>query len=106
MRTNLWQTFKRLTSISQFCHLSSLAGPAVIAVGLSAQVSPATSDLPSNQRVIAFLTESIDWYHHCAIEHQMATEPVDLVFLEDSRSNAGEILQLSFDFARADAQSS
>jgi mechanosensitive ion channel-like protein len=77
--------------------------PAVIAVGLSAEVSPAASDLPSNQQVIAFLTESIDWYRYCAVERQIATEPVDLVFLEDNRPVAAQIVQLSFDFARADA---
>ncbi len=77
--------------------------PAVIAVGLSAEVSPAASDLPSNQQVIAFLTESIDWYRHSAIERQIATEPVDLVFLEDNRPVASQIVQLSFEFARADA---
>ncbi|MGA8341086.1 MAG: hypothetical protein WB781_04040, partial [Candidatus Sulfotelmatobacter sp.] len=50
------------------------------------------------------MTDSIDWYHHCATEGQIAIEPVDLVFLEDSRPGAAQILQLSFDFARADAQ--
>jgi len=106
MRTSLWRRLNRLRSITQFRQVSSVVALALITVGLSAQVSPASSVLPSNQQVIAFLTDSIDWYHHCAIEHQMATEPVDLVFLEDSRPSAGEILQLSFDFARIDAQSS
>jgi hypothetical protein len=77
--------------------------PAMITVGLSAEVSPVVSDLPSNQQVIAFLTESIDWYRHSAIERQIATEPADLVFLEDNRPVAAQIVQLSFDFARADA---
>jgi len=104
MRTSLWRTFKRLTCISQLCQVSSVAALALITLGLSAQVSPATSDLPANQQVIAFLTESIDWYHYCAIQRQMATEPVDLVFMEDSQPSAGEILQLSFDFARAYAK--
>src|SRR5208337_3333110 len=78
--------------------------PAVIMIGLSAEVSPPASDLPANQQVIAFLTESIDWYRHRAIERQIVAEPVDLVFLEDSRPGAAQIVQLSFDFARADAQ--
>jgi hypothetical protein len=77
---------------------------AMITVGLSAQVSSAASDLPSSQQVIAFLTESIDWYRHCAIEHQIATDPVDLVFLEANQPGAVQILQLSFDFAGAGAQ--
>jgi Mechanosensitive ion channel len=76
--------------------------PTVVTVGLSAQVSPAASDLPSNQQVIAFLSESIDWYRHCAIERQIATDPLDLV-LEDNRTMAAQIVQLSFEFARADA---
>ena len=75
----------------------------VLAAGICAQVSPPKSDLPSDQQVLAFLTESIDWYRHRAAEEQLATEPADLVFLEDNRVVAAQIIQLSFDFARADA---
>ena len=104
----MWMTFcracKRLASnlkLRIFCYLTVMA---MITVGLSAQISPAVSDLPSNQQVITFLTESIDWYRRCPIERQIATESVDLVFLEDNQPGAAQILQLSFDFARADAQ--
>ncbi len=48
---------------------------AVLTVGLSAQVSPAASDLPSNQQVIAFLTQSIEWYRHRAIETTDRDQP-------------------------------
>ena len=76
---------------------------AVLTVGLSAEVSPRVSDLPSNQQVFAFLTQTIDWYRHRAIDRQIATGPADLVFLEDNRPIALQIVRLSFDFARADA---
>jgi hypothetical protein len=76
---------------------------AVLTGGLSAAVSPAASDLPSNQQVLAFLSESIDWYRHRTIEGQLATEPIDLVFLKDVGPITAQITQLSFDFARADA---
>ncbi|MGC2324837.1 MAG: hypothetical protein WA463_19535 [Terriglobales bacterium] len=76
---------------------------AVLTVGLSAQVSPAASDLPSDQQVIAFLTQSIEWYRHRAIERQISANLVDLVSLQDNRTIAAQIVQLSFDFARADA---
>jgi Mechanosensitive ion channel len=76
---------------------------AVLTAGLSAQVSPEASDLPSSQQVLAFLSESIDWYRHRAIEGQLATDPLDLVFLNGNRPIAAQIVQLSFDFARADA---
>ena len=75
----------------------------VLTAGISAQISPPVSDLPSDQQVLALLTESVDWYRHLAVEGQLATEPADLVFLEDNRAVAAQILQLSFDFARADA---
>jgi len=75
----------------------------VLTAGIFAQVSPPAPDLPSDQQVLAFLTESIDWYRHRAVEEQLATEPVDLVFLEDNRPVAAQIVQLSFEFARADA---
>jgi Mechanosensitive ion channel len=92
----LWSKIK----LRQACYLLTAA---LLAVGLSAEVSPGLSDLPSNQRVLAFLTQTIDWYRHAAIERQIATEPVDLVFLEDARPIAVQIVQLSFNFARADA---
>lgn len=50
----------------------------VLTTGISAQVSPLASDLPSNQQVLALLTESIDWYRHRAIEGQLATDPAGL----------------------------
>ena len=76
----------------------------LISVGLSAQAPLAGPDLPSNKQVIAFLTESIDWYRHCAKKRQVAIDPVDLAFVDAHRQDAAQILQLSFDFARADAQ--
>ena len=104
MRMRFWPVSKRPTSILKLWRFCYLPVVTMITVGLSGQVSPAVSDLPSNQQVIAFLTESVDWYRHCAIERQIATDPVDLVFLEDNRPGAAQILHLSFDFARADAQ--
>jgi hypothetical protein len=74
-----------------------------LTAGISGQVSPPASDLPSGQQVLALLTESIDWYRHRAAEEQVATDPADLLFFEDNRPVATQILQLAFDFARADA---
>jgi len=92
---------KSTSTAQQFCLVAMLA---LITVGLAAQTSPAASDLPSNQNVIALLTQTIDWYRRGAIERQIATDPVDLVFLEGNRESAAQILQSSFDFARADTQ--
>jgi mechanosensitive ion channel-like protein len=77
---------------------------AFITVGVSAQIATPAADLPTNQQVLGFLTQSIDWYRYCAIERQIASDPADLVFFEDNRPRAAQIVQLSFDFARANAQ--
>jgi ABC-type glycerol-3-phosphate transport system permease component/polyhydroxyalkanoate synthesis regulator phasin len=69
----------------------------VLTLGLSGQEP---SNLPSNQQVLAFLTESIDWYRHRAVEQQIATDGRDLVFAEDNRPVAGQIVRLSLDFAK------
>jgi mechanosensitive ion channel-like protein len=103
MHIKLWVVTRGLASILKLPQLCYLPALTIIAVGLSAQVSRTASDLPSNQHVIAFLTGSIDWYRRCAIERQIGTDAVDLAFLEDNRTVAAEIVQLSFDFARVDA---
>jgi hypothetical protein len=72
-------------------------------VELSADVPAGRSTLPSDQQIIAFLTESVDWFRHLSVEKQIATEPADLLFLYDNQPIARQIVQLSLDFARADA---
>jgi Mechanosensitive ion channel len=100
----LWRTSKPFSSELKLHRLWYRSVLVLIAVGLSAQVPIAGPDLPSNKQVIAFLTESIDWYRHCAMKRQIAIDPVDLAFVDAHRQDAAQILQLSFDFARADAQ--
>lgn len=90
------------TAASSLAFLSAAAS-LFLTFGLDAQVSTAASDLPPNQEVLAFLSDTIAWYRHRAIERQIATAPVDLVFLDDNRQIASQIVQLAFDFARADA---
>jgi len=62
------------------------------------------SNLPDGQVVISYLNQSIDWHRQITIEEQVATDPSDVLFVNDNRQTANSILRLSFDFARADAQ--
>jgi small-conductance mechanosensitive channel len=71
------------------------------------QSSAATSlpnGLPGTQDVIVWLNQTIDWHRQLATEEQVATDPGDVLYLNDSRQAATQILRLSFEFARADAQ--
>lgn len=95
-------TYTKRRCISRGCARGVLA-LTVLTVALSAERSPTASELVSSQQVLAFLTQTIDWYRHRSSERQIATDYVDLAFVEDNRAIAAQIVQLSFDFARADA---
>jgi hypothetical protein len=43
------------------------------------------------------------WYRHLYTERQVASDPGDLVFLNDNQALERQIVQLSFEFAKADA---
>jgi small-conductance mechanosensitive channel len=63
-----------------------------------------TSNLADGQAVISFLNQSIDWDRQITLEEQVASDPGDVLFVNDNRQTAKTILRLSFDFAHADAQ--
>ncbi|HZU45539.1 MAG TPA: mechanosensitive ion channel domain-containing protein, partial [Terriglobales bacterium] len=64
--------------------------------------TPLKPDNP--QDIISFLNQTILWYRQLTVQQQLATEPSDVLFLSDNRQLADEIVRLSFDFARAQAQ--
>jgi Mechanosensitive ion channel len=59
------------------------------------------NSLPSKHQVLAFLIETIEWYRHLSAEQQMATEPANILLLEDSRALGAQVVRFSFDFAKA-----
>ena len=61
--------------------------------------------LPDSRSVISYLNESISWYRHFSVEQQLATEPRDVLFVNENRQLADQIIRLSFDFAKAEALS-
>lgn len=85
--------------------LGATALAAFSAPSRSLDDAPKTSEsLPSAQQVLAFLNQTIDWHHHLAVEEQLATDPADVLFLDENRQIANQVLRFSFDFARAEAQ--
>lgn len=68
--------------------------------------TPAASPAASSEdrvQIIAFLSETISWYRHLAVEQQLATEPADLAFLQEGRSTADETVRQAFEYARQQA---
>jgi small-conductance mechanosensitive channel len=56
------------------------------------------------QDVIDFLNQTIVWYRQLSTQQSLASQPIDVIFLNDNRQLADQIAQLSFEFARARAQ--
>ncbi len=63
----------------------------------------ATSHLPDGPALIEFLSKVIGWYRHLPVEQRLASDPAELLFVADDRQMADEVLDLSFEFAKAQA---
>jgi len=83
-----------------FIAILLLAG-ASLPTGAVDEAQKGASSLPAPQQVIDYLKQTIDWHHHLAVEEQLATDPSDVLFLDNNQQVAKQALQLSFDFARA-----
>src|SRR6185437_957976 len=60
---------------------------------------------PTNgEEIIPFLNQTIVWYRQITLQQQLATEPSDVLFLNDNRQIADQVVRQAFDFARARAQ--
>jgi small-conductance mechanosensitive channel len=68
---------------------------------------PPGSDAPpvlDQPEILRFLNEAISWHQQLALEQQKATTASDVVFANNDRSTADQVLRLSFEFARAAAK--
>jgi hypothetical protein len=78
----------------------------------AASQDPQTPGAPVNapisglnqQDIVQFLDDSVRWHQQLALGRQLATEPSELLYANNSQPTADEIVRLSFEFARAGAQ--
>jgi hypothetical protein len=59
------------------------------------------SRLPSDQQVLTFIADTIDWYRHLPTAQRIGAKPTDLLFIEDNRAITTNIVRLSFEFGKA-----
>jgi small-conductance mechanosensitive channel len=64
---------------------------------------PASSQAISVSQVIQFLNQTIKWYRQLSTEQRIASEPDDQMVVYNNRQVADQVVRLSFDFARAEA---
>jgi small-conductance mechanosensitive channel len=66
-------------------------------------IGAAPTHAADSQAVIGFLSQVIGWYRHLSVEAPLVTDPADMLFVADDRQMADEVLNLSFEFGKADA---
>lgn len=57
-----------------------------------------------SQKIVSFLNQTIVWYRQNNELKQLASDPSDVLFLNDNSQLADDVVRQSFDFARARAQ--
>src|SRR5215813_8525785 len=75
----------------------------MICVSLRSQTGTSSVSVPGEE-IIPFLNQSVVWHRQLSAQQQLVSEPSDVLFLRDNRQLADQIVRLSFDFARAQAQ--
>lgn len=87
-----------LSPLLALCILAAVPVPAQ-----SADTASQPSTLADAPGVVSYLNQTIVWYRQLTIQQEIASEPSDVVFLNQNRQLADQVVRLSFDFARADA---
>ena len=58
----------------------------------------------TGEQVIQILDETVDWYRTLGTQQQNANQPSDLLILFANRQTAGQVVDLAFEIARANAE--
>ena len=56
-------------------------------------------------RIVPFLDQTLTWYRQMILDKQIANDPSEVTMVSENRQLETQIVRLSFDFARAEAES-
>jgi Mechanosensitive ion channel len=90
--------------VNRYALIASCCVTVAIAISgeLFADTTQGSYQLPSDAQVTKYLLQSVNWYRHSYTERQVASDPEDLMFLNDNQAIESQIVKLSFEFAKAD----
>jgi small-conductance mechanosensitive channel len=57
--------------------------------------------MPNASQLLGFLNQTLGWYGRLDAEAQLADQPTDVLYINDDRQIARQVVALSFEFARA-----
>jgi len=85
--------------------LAALALAMLIGTGAMRPAETAPPEGSDSSAILQFLNQTIRWYRQIDSLRQLATDPDELVILNENQQLANEAVSLAFDFARARAES-
>src|SRR4051812_29797522 len=75
---------------------------AIIVIAVMLPVFAETApQMPNASQLIGFLNQTLGWYGRLDAEAQLADQPTDVLYVNDDRQIAKQVVALSFEFARA-----
>jgi len=80
------------------------ATPRPVASASRPPTATPTPTLTRRERVISFLDRVITWYHNLNTEVALAEQPTEMLYVNDDRNLADSLLQVAFQYARAEAE--
>src|SRR6516164_8099302 len=90
--------------IHRFIRFALLLTFASMTISSSSGQSDQTTNLPSAVQTLQYLKQTIDWHQQFHETEQLANSVTEAEFLNDEHQLSKEILQLAFDFSKANAK--
>jgi small-conductance mechanosensitive channel len=104
-RQNTRSTKKILRTLTLAPALFVVLGAAALL--LAQNPAPATQDAAQvsvdSSRIIPFLDQTLTWYRQMMVDEQIADDPSEVTMVSNNHQLEAQIVRLSFDFARAEA---
>src|ERR1700730_6060976 len=93
---------KKATTLRPLLRIAITLVSAIFCVAVSLSQNSSTA-APDRSAILQFLDQTINWYRQIDVERQIATEPNDIIAVNDNRPLADQIVRSAFDSARAAA---
>ena len=93
---------KKATTLRPLLRIAITLVSAIFCVAVSLSQNSGTA-APDRSAILQFLDQTINWYRQIDVERQIATEPNDIIAVNDNRPLADQIVRSAFDSARAAA---
>src|SRR3989475_6874332 len=83
--------------------LCLMAGACALVLAQNPAPAAQTAAPLDRSQIVPFLNQTLNWYRQMNVDQQIANDPSEVTIVSDNRQLAGQIVRLSFDFARAAA---